>query len=101
MTESSTGTCPAGPTEAAVLAALATVVDPELAMSIVDLGLVYAVAVEGDRVHVTMTVTVPGCPIHDVLTEQARHAVAQLPGVRQVELEVTFDPPWTPDRIRR
>jgi metal-sulfur cluster biosynthetic enzyme len=101
MSEGSMGTRPEAPSEAAVLAALATVVDPELAMSIVDLSLVYGVVIDGDRVRVTMTVTVPGCPIHQVLTEQARRAVEQLPGVRQVDLDVTFDPPWTPDRVRR
>jgi metal-sulfur cluster biosynthetic enzyme len=88
------------PTEAAVMAALATVCDPELAMSIVELGLIYGVAVEADRVRVTMTLTVPGCPIHDVITDWVRTAVARVPGVGRVDVDVTFDPPWTPSRIR-
>ncbi|HXH83855.1 MAG TPA: metal-sulfur cluster assembly factor [Candidatus Tectomicrobia bacterium] len=80
-------------------AALATVIDPELGMSIVDLGLVYDVAITGGAVRVTMTLTAPGCPLHAVMPEWARAAVASVAGVEQVEVVVTFDPPWSPDRI--
>jgi metal-sulfur cluster biosynthetic enzyme len=89
----------------AVLRALDTVVDPELGMSIVDLGLVYDVQVRAGRVGITMTLTTPGCPIHDVMPEWVRAAVMRVPGVEHVEVTLTFDPPWTPsrmgDRIRR
>jgi metal-sulfur cluster biosynthetic enzyme len=87
--------------EADVMAALATVYDPEVGMSIVDMGLVYGVRIEGGHVAVTMTLTVPGCPIHDVMPQWVRTAVAQVPGVEQVDVALTFAPPWTPDRIRR
>lgn len=89
------------PSEALVMEALATVFDPELGMSVVDLGLVYGVRIEGGRVAVTMTLTAPGCPIHDVMPEWVRAAIGQVPGVERVDVTLTFDPPWTPDRIRR
>jgi metal-sulfur cluster biosynthetic enzyme len=87
--------------EADVMAALATVYDPEVGMSIVDMGLVYGVSIDGAQVGVTMTLTVPGCPIHDVMPQWVRTAVAQVPGVEHVDVTLTFEPPWTPDRIRR
>ena len=88
-------------TETQVLASLANVLDPELGMSIVDLGLVYGVRVEGGRVAITMTLTAPGCPLHDVIVDWARTAVGTIPGVERVDVTLTFDPPWSPDRIRR
>lgn len=90
------GLAPADVTEA-----LRGVLDPELGMSIVDLGLVYGIEVAGGDVRITMTLTAPGCPLHDVLSEWAREAVARLPGVERVEVVITFDPPWSPDRIAR
>ena len=81
---------------AAVRAALGTVIDPELAMSILELGLVYDVRIEGGDVAVTMTLTARGCPLHDGLVAWVRAAVARVPGVEQLDVVVTFDPPWTP-----
>jgi metal-sulfur cluster biosynthetic enzyme len=80
--------------------ALRTVVDPELGMSIVDLGLIYGLQIQGGRVQVTMTLTAPGCPIHDAMSEWVRLAVMKVPGVTGAEVAITFDPPWTPERIR-
>jgi metal-sulfur cluster biosynthetic enzyme len=88
-------------TEARVLESLASVVDPELGMSIVDLGLVYGVRIDGGRVAVTMTLTAPGCPLHEVMAEWARAAIAAIPGVERVDVAITFDPPWTPARMKR
>jgi metal-sulfur cluster biosynthetic enzyme len=85
----------------AVMAALGTVLDPELGVSIVDLGLVYDVRVHRRAVEVTMTLTTPGCPIHDIVPDWVRAAVMRVPGVEHVEVTLTFDPPWTPERIRR
>jgi metal-sulfur cluster biosynthetic enzyme len=82
-----------------VIAALRDVFDPELGMSIVDLGLVYAVEIDGARVRVTMTLTTEGCPLHDSMIEWVRRAVGAIPGVDDVDVTITFDPPWTPDRI--
>jgi radical SAM protein len=87
------------PTEHDVMQALGTVLDPELGMSIVDLGLVYEARVQGGAVEVTMTLTAPGCPIHDVMADWVREAVSRVPGVAAVNVTLTFDPPWTPDRI--
>jgi radical SAM protein len=91
----------AGPavSEAAVMEALATVLDPELGMSILDLGLVYEVRIADGAVGITMTLTAPGCPIHDVMPEWVRTAVLRAPGVEHVDVTLTFDPPWTPERI--
>lgn len=88
-------------TEDQVLASLKGVQDPELAMSIVDLGLVYGVRVEAGRVAVTLTLTAPGCPLHEVMVDWARAAVGAIPGVDRCDVTLTFDPPWSPDRIRR
>jgi radical SAM protein len=89
------------PTRADVDAALETVLDPELGMSVLALGLVYDVTITAGTVRVTMTLTAPGCPLHEVMTGWVRTAVMQAPGVEQVEVILTFDPPWTPDRVRR
>jgi metal-sulfur cluster biosynthetic enzyme len=70
-------------------------------MSIVDLGLIYDVQIDAGRVRVTMTLTAPGCPLHDSMAEWARQAVERIPGVEAVEVAITFEPPWTPDRIRQ
>jgi radical SAM protein len=82
-----------------VMQALATVLDPELGMSIVDLGLVYDVRIRNGAVAITMTLTAPGCPIHDVMPEWVRTAVLRVPGVEAVDVTLTFEPPWTPDRM--
>jgi metal-sulfur cluster biosynthetic enzyme len=86
--------------ELAVMQALGTVLDPELGMSIVDLGLVYGVRIRNGAVEVTMTLTTVGCPIHDVMPEWVRTAVMRVPGVEVVDVTLTFEPRWTPDRIR-
>jgi metal-sulfur cluster biosynthetic enzyme len=76
--------------------------DPEIPVNIVDLGLVYAMKSEllpegGHRVEVLMTVTSPACGMSEVLRTEAEERIRKLPDVRQVEVAVTFDPPWTPD----
>lgn len=81
--------------------ALRDVFDPELGMSVVDLGLIYDVKIDADRVRITMTLTTQGCPLHDAMTEWVRQAVARIPGVEDVEVGIVFDPPWTPDRIQQ
>jgi radical SAM protein len=88
------------PTTAQVTAALETVLDPELGMSIVELGLVYDVAIEEGAVRVTMTLTAPGCPMHEIMPGWVKTAVGAVPGVRRVDVELTFEPAWSPERIR-
>jgi radical SAM protein len=79
--------------------ALRTVIDPELGLSVVELGLIYGIAIEGGAVRITMTLTAPGCPLHELMAEWVRRAVLGVPGVERVDVSLTFDPPWTPDRI--
>ncbi len=68
-------------------------------MDIVELGLLYDVEVEGPRVHVTFTLTSMGCPVGPMIEEQIREAVVEMPGVADVESELTWDPPWSPERM--
>ncbi|RIK09932.1 MAG: metal-sulfur cluster biosynthetic enzyme [Acidobacteria bacterium] len=78
--------------------ALRNVYDPELAIDIVALGLVYAVRDEGDEVVLEITLTTPGCPVAETIPEDARAAVAEAVGPdKQVRVEIVWDPPWTPD----
>jgi len=82
-----------------VLEALGGVLDPELGMSVVELGLVYSIDIVNGAVTITMTLTAPGCPVHDVMPAWIRQAVMAVPGVLDVDVRITFDPPWTPERI--
>jgi metal-sulfur cluster biosynthetic enzyme len=87
--------------DAAILDTLRQVMDPELDCNIVDLGLVYSVAVNGTHVKVTMTLTTPGCPMHESIAAGVQHAVLTLDGVEEVEVEVVWDPPWHPAMMTR
>ena len=84
-----------------VTQALRDVFDPEMGMSIVDLGLVYGVEVDEGLVRITMTLTTRACPLHDAMTEWVRQAVGRIPGVDGVMVVLTFEPAWTPDRMSR
>ncbi len=87
-------------TKETVMEALRTVNDPEIpGMSIVDLGLIYGVAVEGGKVDVKMTVTAPGCPMAHYMAEMAKKAVEELEGVDEANVEVVFEPPWKPEMM--
>lgn len=86
-------------TEEDVLEALKTVYDPEIPINVVDLGLVYEVKVNGGNVYVQMTLTAPGCGMGPHIAQQAEWAVADVEGVEDVQIEMVFDPPWSPDRI--
>jgi probable FeS assembly SUF system protein SufT len=86
--------------EKAVWAQLATCYDPEIPINIVELGLIYECKLEsmedgGRRARIRMTLTAPGCGMGDVLVADVRSKVLSVPGVREVEVELTFDPPWT------
>lgn len=82
-----------------VVEALRQVEDPELGMDIVELGLFYDAAVEGDNVKVTYSLTSIGCPVGPMIEEDIQRVVAELPGVEHVETELTWDPPWSPERM--
>jgi len=80
--------------------ALKDIVDPEIGANIVDLGLIYEVRVDnGKDVYVKMTLTVPGCPLMNVLPAQVEERLKQLEGVGKITVQLTFDPPWSPDRM--
>ncbi|HEX8051434.1 MAG TPA: metal-sulfur cluster assembly factor [Thermoleophilaceae bacterium] len=80
-----------------VTEALTNVIDPELGLDFVELGLVYEVEVDDSDVHVTFTLTSPGCPIGPQVSEQMKEFVGELDGVESVHPHMTFNPPWTPD----
>jgi FeS assembly SUF system protein len=88
------------PTEDALIAAIATVYDPEIPVNIYELGLIYAVEIAEDgRVSVEMTLTAPACPSAQELPEQVEAAVRQVPGVTDVQVKTVWDPPWDPSRM--
>lgn len=88
------------PAEDAIRDALRFVVDPEVGLNIVDLGLVYGVEVSAGRIGVRMTMTTPACPVADTLVESARAAVrAAAPEIPDIEIELVWDPPWSPDMM--
>ena len=80
--------------------ALDQVLDPELGLSVVELGMIYGVEVSGATARIRMTLTAPGCPLHDVMVEGVRAAALSVPGVERAEVELVFDPPWTPERMK-
>ncbi len=82
-----------------VIEALHEVEDPELGMDIVELGLMYDVEVEGPKVKVIHSLTSMGCPAGPMIQEAIHDCAAALPGVAEVEVELVWDPPWTPDRM--
>jgi metal-sulfur cluster biosynthetic enzyme len=86
-------------TEKAVLDALKTVKDPELNLNLVVLGLVYDVEVEGSHVHTRISLTSPMCPVAEEIVHMAEAAVLGVEGVETAKVQLTFDPPWTPERI--
>ena len=86
--------------EADIVAALRNVYDPEIPVNVYDLGLIYGVKGDADgKVSITMTLTAPNCPIADEVVEQVREAVADVPGVKDVQVELVFEPEWTTDRM--
>jgi FeS assembly SUF system protein len=96
---------PAAPAAAAVseeqvVEAIRTVYDPEIPVNIYDLGLIYTIDIgpEG-KVHIDMTLTAPGCPVAGSMPTYVEDTVALIDGVREVEVELVWDPPWTPDRM--
>ncbi|MBO8174299.1 MAG: metal-sulfur cluster assembly factor [Thermococcus sp.] len=83
-----------------VLEKLKEVVDPEIGIDVVNLGLIYEVDIKPDNtVYVKMTMTTPGCPLTMWLLKAVEEKVLEIPGVKDAEIELTFDPPWTPERI--
>jgi FeS assembly SUF system protein len=83
-----------------IVSALKTVYDPEIPADIYELGLIYKIDIEDDRsVRIKMTLTAPGCPVAGEMPGWVQNAVGAVEGVSDVEVEMVFDPPWTPDRM--
>ena len=87
------------PTREDVFEALRQVEDPELGMDIVELGLLYDVEVDGPNVKVTHSLTSMGCPAGPMIQEDIHSVASSLPGVDKVDVELTWDPPWSPERM--
>jgi len=87
------------PSQEEVVEALRQVEDPELGMDIVELGLFYDAQIEGPNVKVSYTLTSMGCPAGPMIQEDIERVLQEIPGVGEVESELTFDPPWSPDRM--
>lgn len=86
-------------TEETVRNTLRYVVDPELACNIVDLGLIYDIKIDAGRISITMTLTTPGCPMHESIGLGVRNALLQLEGVEEVDVQLVWSPPWSPERM--
>ena len=87
-------------TQQEVMKALEAVIDPELGLTIVELGLIYDVQInERNEVSVKMTLSARGCPLHTSITNGVENVIKRMEGVNGIRVEVVWDPPWTPDRI--
>lgn len=86
--------------EKKIVIALRHVYDPEIPVNVYDLGLIYEIKVDDDhKAYITMTLTAPNCPMADQLLEDVQDAVMDVPGITDVALELTFDPPWDKSRM--
>lgn len=85
--------------EQQVFEQLRRVIDPELGINVVDLGLIYEVAIEEDVVDIKMTLTTAGCPLHDRMAEGVRAAAERTPGISQARVQVVWSPPWNPSMM--
>ena len=82
-----------------VIEALSNVIDPELGLDFVELGLVYGVEIDGGTVNITFTLTTPACPIGPQVSEQMKEFVGEVEGVEDVVPTMVFTPPWTPEKM--
>jgi len=82
-----------------IVKALKECYDPEIPVNVWDLGLIYDVAVDGEKVHVKMTLTAPGCPMHSFISREVKEKLQSVSGVKEATVEVVWDPPWSPDKM--
>lgn len=86
-------------TEDVIVEGLREVYDPELHYNIYDLGLIYEVGIDEGDVHILLTLTTPACPIGPMIVEQINENIGLIPGVKDVDVEITFDPAWNPEKM--
>lgn len=84
---------------ARLMEALTPVVDPDLGIGIIDLGLIYDIRVSDGRVEVDMTFTSMGCPAGPYIYDEVKQILSDIDGVKEVEMNIVWDPPWSPDRV--
>lgn len=84
-----------------VLQQLRTVIDPELGINVVDLGLIYDLQINDGNIYILMTLTTPGCPLHDSIVGGVKPALEHIDGIRDVQVQITWNPPWTPERMSK
>ena len=82
---------------APIIKALRDVYDPEIPVNVLDLGLIYDVSMEEEKVNIRMTLTAPGCGMGPMIAENVRSQLLTLPGIKEAKVEMVFDPPWTPE----
>ncbi len=87
--------------EEEILEKLREVYDLEIGMNIVDLGLIYDINVKNGKVYILMTFTTPFCPYAPILLREIEEKLKEIKDIEEVNIEVTFDPPWTPDRMKK
>jgi metal-sulfur cluster biosynthetic enzyme len=87
-------------TKKKIIEALEKAIDPELGLNVVDLGLIYDIKVENEKVSVKMTLTSPFCPMSQFLVSEVENKIKEI-GVKDVKVEVVFEPPWTPERMSK
>lgn len=93
-------TQPKMPTEQEVRGALQNVIDPEVGLNIVDLGLIYGVEISADKLHIDLTMTTPACPMSEMILDNARQVLASLvPEDAEIELNLVWEPPWDASRM--
>ena len=84
-----------------VMKALKECFDPEIGINVVDLGLIYNVKVDKDKVNIKMTLTAEGCPMSYSISQDVQNKVKKIKGVKEVKVELVWDPPWSPDRMSK
>ena len=82
-------------TQEAVYGAISTVIDPEVGFDIVSLGLIYKVDIEGSHIHITMTLSTKGCPLHELIQQWTKEAVQKCDGVDTCDIEIVWEPAWS------
>jgi len=82
-----------------IVKALKECYDPEIPVNVWDLGLIYDVAVDEEKVHVKMTLTAPGCPMHTFISQEVKKKLQSINGVKEATVEVVWDPPWDPSKM--